>query len=176
MSVIYIMGYNGMVATYAWLAGGEIPSQRLRSYTFGIAAAVGFAGAWLATFTAPYFINPDSLNWGPEYGTSLAISPNLFISPPSPAIGSRANILLGWIWGPSCLLTVVWIYFYLPEIKNRTLEEIDEMFEARLPARKFRKYVCTGRHIPNEKLARKSTEEQVWSNEKAVAEATINVE
>lgn len=70
MSVIYICGYNGMVATYAWLAGGEIPSQRLRSYTFGLAAAVGFAGAWLATFTAPYFINPDALNWGPEYGMS----------------------------------------------------------------------------------------------------------
>lgn len=69
LSIIYICGYNGMVATYAWLAGGEIPSQRLRSYTFGIAAAIGFAGAWLATFTAPYFINPDALGWGPEYGT-----------------------------------------------------------------------------------------------------------
>jgi SP family sugar:H+ symporter-like MFS transporter len=50
----------------------------------------------------------------------------------------------GWIWGPSCFITVVWVYFYLPEIKNRTLEEIDEMFEARLPARQFRKHVCTG--------------------------------
>jgi hypothetical protein len=55
-----------MIATYAWLAGGEIPSQRLRSYTFGLAAAVGFFGAWLTTFTAPYFINPASLNWGPK--------------------------------------------------------------------------------------------------------------
>ena len=64
-----------MVATYAWLAGGEIPSQRLRSYTFGIAAAVGFAGAWLATFTAPYFINPSALNWGPEYGMLPCVSP-----------------------------------------------------------------------------------------------------
>ncbi|CAI6332850.1 unnamed protein product [Periconia digitata] len=118
-TVIYIAGYNGMVATYAWLSGGEIPSQRLRSYTFGLASAVGFAGAWLATFTAPYFINPEALNWGPEYG---------------------------WIWGPSCFVTVIWIYFFLPEIKNRTLEEIDEMFEVKppLPARKFRKYVCTG--------------------------------
>ena len=53
----------------------------------------------------------------------------------------------GWIWGPSCFITVIWVYFYLPEIKNRTLEEIDEMFEARLPARKFRKYVCTGRFV-----------------------------
>ncbi|KAH3913600.1 hypothetical protein HBH56_105240 [Parastagonospora nodorum] len=131
LSVVYICGYNGMIAAYAWLAGGEIPSQRLRSYTFGIASAIAFAGAWLATFTAPYFINPDALNWGPEYG---------------------------WIWGPSCFLTVIWVYFYLPEIKNRTLEEIDEMFEARLSARKFRKYVCVGRHVPDsdEKIVRHS--------------------
>lgn len=51
------------------------------------------------------------------------------------------------------------------------------MFEARLPARKFRKYVCVGRHNPDDKhLARKSTEEEVFSNEKAVAEATIHIE
>ncbi|OAL44464.1 MFS monosaccharide transporter-like protein [Pyrenochaeta sp. DS3sAY3a] len=123
LSIIYIVGYNGMIAAYAWLAGGEIPSQRLRSYTFGVAAAVGFAGAWLATFTAPYFINPDALNWGPEYG---------------------------WIWGPSCFVTALWVFIYLPEIKNRTLEEIDEMFEAKLPARRFRKYVCTGHQVGGE--------------------------
>ena len=46
-----------MISTYAWLAGGEIPSQRLRSYTFGLAAAIGFFFAWVTTFTAPYFIN-----------------------------------------------------------------------------------------------------------------------
>lgn len=49
MSVLYIISYNGMIATYAWVSGGEIPSQRLRSYTFGLAASVGFLGAWLAT-------------------------------------------------------------------------------------------------------------------------------
>ncbi|KAF2689160.1 general substrate transporter [Lentithecium fluviatile CBS 122367] len=145
LSVIYICGYNGMVATYAWLAGGEIPSQRLRSYTFGIAAAVGFAGAWLATFTAPYFINPDALNWGPEYG---------------------------WIWGPSCFITVIWIYFYLPEIKNRTLEEIDEMFEAKLPARKFRKYVCVGRHVSDEKVVDEKNSVEVREVEKDVGATT----
>jgi SP family sugar:H+ symporter-like MFS transporter len=36
----------------------------LRSYTFGLAAAVGFLGARVTTFTAPYFINPRALNWG----------------------------------------------------------------------------------------------------------------
>lgn len=61
-------GGQGMIATYAWISGGELPSQRLRSYTFGLATAVGFFAAWLTTFTAPYFINPESLNWGPKYG------------------------------------------------------------------------------------------------------------
>ncbi|KAK3303816.1 general substrate transporter [Chaetomium strumarium] len=118
LAVVYILGYNGMVATYAWISGGELPSQRLRSYTFGFATAIGFFAAWLTTFTAPYFINPESLNWGPKYG---------------------------YIWTPSCWISALWVFFFLPEVKDRTLEEIDEMFEARLPARKFRKYVCVGR-------------------------------
>ncbi|CCC11189.1 hypothetical protein SMACR_03895 [Sordaria macrospora] len=118
LAVIYILGYNGMVATYAWISGGELPSQRLRSYTFGLATAIGFFAAWLTTFTAPYFINPESMNWGPKYG---------------------------YIWAPSCWISALWVYFYLPEVKGRTLEEIDQMFEAQLPARKFRKYVCAGR-------------------------------
>lgn len=94
-----------MIASYAWLAGGEIPSQRLRSHTFGLAAAVGFFFAWLTTFTAPYFINPQSLNWGPRYG---------------------------YIWLPSCIVAAVWVYLFLPEVKGRTLEEIDEMVREKI--------------------------------------------
>ncbi len=119
LSCLYMMSYNvrhfhrtrvwaiclqffwqGMISTYAWVSGGELPSQRLRSYTFGLAAAIGFFGAWLTTFTAPYFINPESLNWGPRYG---------------------------YIWFPSCVVAALWVYFFLPEVKGRTLEEIDEM-------------------------------------------------
>ncbi len=131
-----------MVATYAWLCGGELPSQRLRSYTFGLAAAAGFFAAWLTTFTAPCklhgihrghlyliavldFINPDSLNWGPRYG---------------------------YIWCPSSIIAGIWVFFFLPEVKGkwlhcermnaelliifctgRTLEEIDEMVRTSHP-------------------------------------------
>lgn len=49
LSVIYIVGFNGMISSYAWLAGGELPSQRLRSYTFGWALGLSFLGAWLTT-------------------------------------------------------------------------------------------------------------------------------
>lgn len=144
--LINIQRMQGLISAYAWLCGGEIPSQRLRSYTFGLAAAVGFFFAWLTTFTAPYFINPDSLNWGPQYG---------------------------YIWFPSAVVGAVWVWFFLPETKGRTLEEIDEMvcgrssslfvlfqfaqgncvtdhdsaplqFEAKLAPRKFRKYQRVG--------------------------------
>jgi MFS transporter, SP family, sugar:H+ symporter len=49
ISVVYIFGYNGLISSYAWVSGGELPTQRLRSYTFGLAASTGFLGAWLAT-------------------------------------------------------------------------------------------------------------------------------
>ncbi|KAF2878500.1 monosaccharide transporter-like protein [Massariosphaeria phaeospora] len=153
LSCIYMFSYNGLVATYAWLAGGELPTQRLRSYTFGLAAAVGFAGAWLTTFTAPYFINPAALNWGPRYG---------------------------YIWFPSCLVAASWVFFFLPEVKNRTLEEIDEMFEARLPARKFASYKCVGVLNMLDEKARRSIEKEhsidVLRSEKVEAEIAVSKE
>ncbi|KAG8156818.1 hypothetical protein KVR01_013423 [Diaporthe batatas] len=151
LAIIYIFGYNGMVATYAWISGGELPSQRLRSYTFGLATAVGFFAAWLATFTAPYFINPESLNWGPKYG---------------------------YIWTPSCWIAAAWVYFFLPEVKDRSLEEIDEMFEARLPAKKFRQYVCVGRagrEAEKKEAEVVHAEEVVWADGKAASEAATAI-
>ncbi|KAF2640727.1 monosaccharide transporter-like protein [Massarina eburnea CBS 473.64] len=151
LSCIYMFSYNGMIAPYAWLAGGEIPSQRLRSHTFGLAAAVGFAAAWLTTFTAPYFINPQALGWGPKYG---------------------------FIWAPSCVIAATWVFFFLPEVKNRTLEEIDEMFEARLSPRKFEQYQCVG--VSVDASARKSIEEEnaidVLKSEKVQTETAITKE
>lgn len=78
---------------------------------------------------------------------------------------------LGWIWGPSCFITVVWVYFYLPEIKDRTLEEVDEMFEARLPARKFRKYVCVGHYVQgrDEKIERSDSEKNEAVHQEVVS-------
>jgi len=120
MNVTYIVFYNGCVSAFAWLVGGEIPAQHLRSYTLGLSAAMGFFLGWLASFTAPYFINPDSLGWGPKYG---------------------------YIWFGSNIIAAIWIFFFLPETKDRTLEELDEMFAANVPARKFSSYVCSTMRI-----------------------------
>jgi Sugar (and other) transporter len=77
---------------------------------------LNFLGNWLGTFTAPYFINPASLGWSAKYG---------------------------YIWFASNMILLVFTWFFIPETRDRTLEEIHEMFEARLPARKFKAYVCT---------------------------------
>lgn len=89
----------------------------MRAFTFGFATALNFLGNWLGTFTAPYFINPAKLAWGPQYG---------------------------YIWFGSNMIVAVFTWFFLPETRDRTLEEIHEMFEAKLPARAFKHYVCVG--------------------------------
>jgi hypothetical protein len=37
---------------------------------------------------------------------------------------------------------LVFYFFFIPEMKGRTLEEINEIFSARVPARAFSKYQC----------------------------------
>ncbi len=89
-----------------------------------------------------------------------------------------------------------WVYFFLPEVKDRTLEEIDEMvctelldpkkwmlanseqFEAQLPAKKFRKYKCAGRVVGSDlekKEAVMHAEEVTWADGRVAAEAATVV-
>jgi len=104
MLAIYQGAYGATIGPLSWVVAGELPCTRLRSATFGFAQAIGFFFAWLTTFTTPYFINPTSLNWGAK---------------------------LAWIWAPSNLVTLVFIFFALPETKGLTLEEVDNIFYRR---------------------------------------------
>jgi hypothetical protein len=104
-------------APTAWLVGGELPNNQLRPFTYGLATALNFVGNWLGTFTAPYFINPAKLGWSAKYG---------------------------YIWFGTNALLVVFTIFFIPETRDRTLEEIHEMFENKAPTHKFKSYVCTG--------------------------------
>lgn len=45
----------------------------------------------------------------------------------------------GFFWGGTAFLVFVWSYFRLPEIKDRTYEELDILFMKKVSARKFAK-------------------------------------
>lgn len=49
------------------------------------------------------------------------------------AIGAR----IGYIYGGFAIVATVYAYFFVPEIKDRSLEELDELFDQHVPARKF---------------------------------------
>ncbi|KAM0269835.1 hypothetical protein ACHAQH_009637 [Verticillium albo-atrum] len=96
---------------------GEVPSNSLRSKTIAIAASASFSVSLIVITTIPYLI-----------GASYA------------DLGTR----VGFIFGGLTVLVFIGVIIYLPETKDRTLEEIDEMFINRVPTWDFKDYVCTG--------------------------------
>ncbi|KAF7624106.1 putative transporter [Aspergillus flavus] len=114
-TALFMFFYNGCVGAASYPVATELVSSRLRAWTVGTATSLGYLLAWLVNFCTPYFINPEHLNWGARYG---------------------------YIWAGSNLACVVFFYFFIPEMKGRTLEELDEIFAARVAARKFKSYQC----------------------------------
>lgn len=47
-----------------------------------------------------------------------------------------------YIWFASNTIVFMFIYFFMPETRGRTLEEIHEMFEEGVPSRKFKGFIC----------------------------------
>jgi Na+/melibiose symporter-like transporter len=50
---LFNLGYIGMVLTFSRLTCGELPSQRLRAMTLGLAFCVASFGEWVSSFIAP---------------------------------------------------------------------------------------------------------------------------
>lgn len=118
---------------------GEVGSNRLRTKT----VAIGMASNWilcLAVLTSlPYLLDAQYANLGTK---------------------------VGFIFGSLTTVLLVLVVFFLPETKDRSLEEIDEMFInvslllsprnilqasftdkfnlQAVPTREFKNYVCTG--------------------------------
>ncbi|TPR02731.1 Glutathione S-transferase, C-terminal domain family protein [Aspergillus niger] len=70
------------------------------------------------------------------YGTGLII---VFVNPyTQAAIGGK----VAFIYGALSVVAAVFVWLFVPETKRRSLEEIDEMFVARVPPREFGIYQC----------------------------------
>ena len=68
----------------------------------------------------------------------------------------------GYIWFASSFLVIAFIYFFVPEVQGRSLEEIGEMFDKRVKTFDFPKYVCQ-----NGEVARQEAKKDLYGeNEK----------
>ncbi|ORY16405.1 general substrate transporter [Clohesyomyces aquaticus] len=118
-TAIFKWGYNMCVGAASYPVATELVSTRLRAWTVGSATSLGYSLAWLNAFCTPYFINPQNLGLGAKYG---------------------------YIWAGSNFLCVLFFFFFMPEMKGRTLEEIDELFANKVSPLKFKSYQTTIRH------------------------------
>ncbi|GME52865.1 General substrate transporter [Neofusicoccum parvum] len=115
-TALFFFGYNSCVGAASYPVATELVSTRLRSWTVGTATSLGYFLAWLTAFCTPYFINPENMNWGAKYG---------------------------YIWAAANFLCVGFFFLCMPELKGRSLEEIDELFLNKVSVRNFPKYQTT---------------------------------
>ena len=90
----------------------EIPSSLLRSKSVAIARFTYAVFNIGATVLTSYQLNPSAWAWGAK---------------------------AGFFWGIACFLGLLFTYFVVPEAKDKTIAELDLLFEKKVSARKFSK-------------------------------------
>jgi hypothetical protein len=109
MITIIVVGVGAWPASFAIAA--ETSSLQLRARTQGIGWFVSALSATVAGLALPYVFNPDEGNLRGKTGFTYAAS---------------------------SLLGAASSWWLIPEMKGRSVSEIDRMFEIGLPARKFK--------------------------------------
>lgn len=111
MMDIWTFVYQMTVGPICFVIISEISATRLRTKTIAIGTAVQAAASIVFTVAIPYMLNSDEGNWGGK---------------------------AGFLFGGISFLCMVWCYFRLPESRGRTYEELDILFQRRIPARQFK--------------------------------------
>lgn len=96
-----------------WIVTTESAPTRNRERTLGVATFSGFGVALIITFVSPFIQDQG-------YG----------------GIGSK----IGFIWGAFSCCMVAYAFFFVPEYKGKSLEQLDYLFQQRTPTRKFGAY------------------------------------
>ncbi|KAF9880507.1 hypothetical protein CkaCkLH20_02461 [Colletotrichum karsti] len=111
--LLYCWWYNVTIGATAYTVLAEVSTSRLRVKTVAIGLALQKALETMWNFVLPYLFNPDKLNLGAK---------------------------IAFIFGGLSVISLVHLWFNLPETAGRTYEELDELFMKEVPARKFKGY------------------------------------
>ncbi|OHX01010.1 maltose permease [Colletotrichum incanum] len=117
LMLIWNFAYDLSVGPICFVLISEASATRVRSKTIALATAAQGVVGIIMTVAIPYMINPDEANMQGK---------------------------LGFFFGGLASLCFIWAWFRVPETMGRTYEELDILFEQRVPARKFKGYLVEG--------------------------------
>ncbi|CDK26248.1 unnamed protein product [Kuraishia capsulata CBS 1993] len=123
--VLYGFCYNLGVGAVAYPIASENARSSLRNKTVALSFSISGAVGMMWSFVLPYIFNPDQANLGPK---------TMFI-----------------FAGISTLFTI-YVYYFQTETANRSFEEIDEMYNNKVPFRKFKGYQTEISKVGNEQI------------------------
>ncbi|WRT68121.1 uncharacterized protein IL334_005096 [Kwoniella shivajii] len=103
----------GAQSPLIWIVTAEAAPTRNREKVLGLATFCGFGVQLIITFVAPYLQDPGFGN-----------------------LGSK----IGFIWGAFSLINIAFVFFFVPETKGHSLEQLDYLYENRVATRKFKGY------------------------------------
>ncbi|KAH7037545.1 general substrate transporter [Microdochium trichocladiopsis] len=109
---VWSVVYQATVGTAAWPIAAENATSRLRSSSQSIVTMINGLSSCIWAFSLPYAINPDQGNLGGK---------------------------IAFVFGATMAVCTVFVFFCVPETKNRTYIEIDELWTRRIPPRHFAK-------------------------------------
>jgi MFS family permease len=114
LTVVWAFFYQVGIGAVAFVLLGETSSPSLRAKTTAMATATQAVFGIVMNIVVPYMVNPDEGNM---------------------------NGKVGFVFGGLGVIATVGCFLYIPDLKDRTFEEIDVMFANRVPPRKMGEYV-----------------------------------
>ncbi|KAK7449812.1 hypothetical protein VKT23_013288 [Stygiomarasmius scandens] len=129
MICIYVFLFNLAWGPLAWVVATELSTGRNRQKIMSVGTACFWTTAFVVTFTLPYLFDQDKAALGP---------------------------MIGFIYGGFCFLTLIFVYFFIPETLGRTLEEINFLMEAEVPTREWESYDLATQVASSEKTKARS--------------------
>ncbi|PWY88114.1 glucose transporter [Aspergillus sclerotioniger CBS 115572] len=106
-AVIFIAAYATTWGTIGWVTMTEPYSQRLRLHQSTITMIIYWISTWLIAFVTPYLVD---------------------------ATAADLSIKVCYLWFGMVVVSLVWAFLYVPELSGLSVEEVDMLFELRIPA------------------------------------------
>ncbi|KAF2183540.1 sugar transporter [Zopfia rhizophila CBS 207.26] len=113
LMLLWLLVYYLTIGPICYAIIGETSSTRLRNKSVCLSRIAYYLAQIITYVVNPYMLNPTAGNWKGK---------------------------TGFVWGSCAFGFFLWTWFRLPEMKDKTYEELDILFARRIKARDFAKY------------------------------------